>query len=141
MESAKLYYYLGDYDSFEQHLNIILRKFPDQPPLIKWFGLINAEIRTDSANIEQFKEQLLLDYQNKAPGSPAWFLALYYAHIEDYDNTFEWLQKSYEDHEVEMTWLKEEPLLRPLRTDPRYEELYKKVGFPYPIEPYEELNP
>jgi hypothetical protein len=31
---------------------------------------------------------------------------------------------------VEMTWLKVEPALEPLRSDPRWQEMLDKVGFP-----------
>jgi hypothetical protein len=39
------------------------------------------------------------------------------------------LNKAYLDHEVEMYWLKVEPLFRPLHGDPRFENLLKKIGF------------
>jgi len=42
----------------------------------------------------------------------------------------EWLEKAYQDHEVEMYWLKVEPPFEPLRGDPRWQEMLDKVGFP-----------
>ena len=68
-------------------------------------------------------------YDKHSSGSPAWFIALYYCYFEDYENTFIWLQKSYDRHDAEMTWLQEEPLLIPLRNDERYKDLYHKIGF------------
>jgi hypothetical protein len=41
----------------------------------------------------------------------------------------QWLEKAYKDHEVEMFWLKVEPLFNPLRNEPRFKELLTKVGF------------
>lgn len=43
---------------------------------------------------------------------------------------FEWLDKAYKDHEVEMYWLKVEPPFEPLYNDPRWQEMLDKVGFP-----------
>ncbi len=46
------------------------------------------------------------------------------------DKAFEWLERGYEDHEVDMFWIKVEPLFEPLRNDPRWQEMLDKVGFP-----------
>jgi len=53
-----------------------------------------------------------------------------YAQMRETDLAFEWLDKVYQDHEVEMYWLKVEPPFEPLRSDPRWEEMLNKVGFP-----------
>ncbi len=137
MESSRLYYYLGDYKSSKKQLDDLMNNFPDRPPLIIWLNAVLANVNGNSES-QYYLNLLQEQYNTKVSGSPAWFIALYYAHIKDYNKTFEWLQKSYNRHEVEMTWLKEEPLLRPLRTDPRYIELYDKVGFSKisPITPY-----
>ena len=62
-------------------------------------------------------------------GSPAYFIAQIYAGMGDDDLAFEWLQKAYEAHEVEMIWLKVEPQFQTLHPDPRFKELLMKVGF------------
>jgi thiamine kinase-like enzyme len=46
------------------------------------------------------------------------------------ERAFQWLHKAYNDHEVEMYWLKVEPLFKPLHNDPRFQNLLKKIGFP-----------
>ncbi len=69
-------------------------------------------------------------YDEISSGSPAWFLALYYSVLGDDQSTFEWLEKSYERHEVEMTWLKMEPLLDPYKKDPRYLDPLVRMNFP-----------
>jgi hypothetical protein len=39
------------------------------------------------------------------------------------------LQKAYADREVDMVWLKVDPLFRQLHGDPRFENLLQKIGF------------
>lgn len=79
--------------------------------------------------VEGHLSELIKIYEDKDSGSPGWFTALYFSAIGNQDKAIEWLQKSYEQHEVEMTWLYAEPLLEPIRNDPRYKELLHKVGF------------
>jgi TolB-like protein/AraC-like DNA-binding protein len=140
MESAKAYYYLGEREKSNAQLTLLIKNFPDRPPIVYWLMAVHAEYDEDNVEIEKNLNILTNLYSNQTSGSPAWFIALYYCHVKDYEKAFEWLQKSYDRHEVEMTWFKEEPLLRPLRTDPRYIELYDKIGFSkiLPITPYEE---
>ena len=69
-------------------------------------------------------------HQDNLPGSPAWFIALSYAAVEDGDAVFEWLEKSYDRHEAEMAWLKMEPALDPYKNDPRYLDLLQRMNFP-----------
>ena len=80
--------------------------------------------------VTEYLSELNKRYENGDSGSPAWFMALYYCHSQDYESAFNWLQKSYDRHEMEMVWLREEPLLIPWRNDKRYLELYTKMGFP-----------
>jgi hypothetical protein len=62
--------------------------------------------------------------------SPSFYLAMIYAQLGEIDTAFEWLEKAYQDHEVEMYWLKVEPPFEPLRNDPRWQVMLDKVGFP-----------
>ena len=50
--------------------------------------------------------------------------------LGDRDKAFAELNKAYENHESTLAWLKDELLFDPLRSDPRFQELLKKIGFP-----------
>jgi TolB-like protein/class 3 adenylate cyclase len=63
-------------------------------------------------------------------GSPAFSLGQIYAGMGDSNQAFEWLEKSYEAHEVEMIWLKIEPQFKSIWNDPRFVDLMERVGFP-----------
>jgi hypothetical protein len=44
------------------------------------------------------------------------------------DEAFDWLAKAEAERSVYVGWLKVDPELDPLRSDPRFTELLKKVG-------------
>ena len=128
-ESAKHYFYLEEYDKSKIQLNKLLTQFSDYPPILMWLNAVYAHMDGHSVDVAKHLNELYEKYNEGSSGCPAWFMALYYAHIKDYEKTFDWLQKSFDRHEVEITWLREEPLLVSVRNDDRYKELYKKVGF------------
>jgi len=57
------------------------------------------------------------------------FVAHYYARLGNNDEAIKWLDKAYQEHEVDLIWLKADPNLRQLIDDSRYQELVKKMGF------------
>ena len=60
--------------------------------------------------------------------SPYWFAVLY-AGLGDKDESFAWLDKAYEGHAVFLIWIKVEPIFDPLRDDPRFHDLVRRLGF------------
>ncbi|WP_405414067.1 helix-turn-helix domain-containing protein [Maribacter sp. Asnod1-A12] len=128
-ESTKLYFYLGEYEKSKIQLEKITTQFPDYPPILMWLNAVYAQMDGNSKVTFQYLAELQNEYDKGSSGSPAWFIALYYGHVKDYERAFEWLQKSYDRHEVELLWLRAEPLLAPIRNDLRYKNIYEKVGF------------
>ena len=55
-------------------------------------------------------------------------LALVYAALGENDIAFKWLEKSFERHEESLLSLKVDPKADPLRSDPRFIALLKKIG-------------
>ena len=109
-----------------------MNSFPDRPPIVAWLNAVHFEMANNRSGVQESLSTLQKHYVKGSSGSPAWFMALYYCHIQEDREVFKWLQKSYDNHEVEMTWLRAEPLLEPYRQDPRYLDLYKKMKFPVP---------
>jgi tetratricopeptide (TPR) repeat protein len=60
---------------------------------------------------------------------PEYRFAVVYAALGERDQALYWLEKCYQNRCQEMTRLKIDPFLEPLRDDPRYQALMKKVGF------------
>jgi TolB-like protein/Tfp pilus assembly protein PilF len=76
-----------------------------------------------------FLNELLSRSIKQAGGSPYYFAAEVYAAMEEKDKALQSLQKAYKVHEVEMIWLKVDPLFLYLHGDPQFESLVQKIGF------------
>jgi serine/threonine protein kinase/tetratricopeptide (TPR) repeat protein len=57
-------------------------------------------------------------------------VALIYAGLGEKDQAFEWLDKAYEERDKGLMYLKAEPALDPLRSDPRFQDLLRRMNFP-----------
>jgi len=56
--------------------------------------------------------------------------AILYAALGEKDQAFQWLERGYQDHALVMTDLKVDPRYDNLRSDPRFADLLRRVGFP-----------
>lgn len=63
------------------------------------------------------------------------YLTMVYLGMGDRERTFEWLEKSYQERSPLIVRLKAEPLLDPVRDDPRFQDLLRRVKFPSTSEP------
>lgn len=60
---------------------------------------------------------------------PSYWVAMIYAGLGDKDQAFKELEKSYDERYFLMVWLKGEPRFANLRSDPRFQDLLRRVGF------------
>ena len=51
-----------------------------------------------------------------------------YAELGDKDQAFVWLEKAFAERADGLTWLNVEPMLDPLRDDPRFQDLIRRIG-------------
>lgn len=56
--------------------------------------------------------------------------ALVYTALGDKDLAFHWLDAAYEERSYQLIYLMVDPRLDPLRGDPRYADLVRRIGFP-----------
>jgi TolB-like protein/tetratricopeptide (TPR) repeat protein len=68
--------------------------------------------------------------QRKTGYSSAYVIAALYADLGDKDQAFRWLNTAYQERDTYLLGLKTDFLLDPLRSDPRFAELVRKVGLP-----------
>jgi TolB-like protein/DNA-binding winged helix-turn-helix (wHTH) protein/Tfp pilus assembly protein PilF len=75
-------------------------------------------------------QKVLEDLKDRGRQSyvPPYDIAIVYAGLGERDATFEWLNKAYEDRSFWLSWLKVDPRLRAVRSDPRYVELDRRVS-------------
>ena len=57
-------------------------------------------------------------------------VALIYAGLGEKDQAIQWLNKAYERRDKGLTFMQEDPPLAPLRSDPRFQALVRRMNFP-----------
>jgi TolB-like protein/Tfp pilus assembly protein PilF len=57
-----------------------------------------------------------------------YYIARIYIGLGDKDKAFEWLEKAYEDRTEWLAWINVNPELDSIRSDPRFEDLARRVG-------------
>ncbi len=96
--------------------------------MLGWMGAAYAKAG-DRGNafkiIDEFKTRL----SNNDKASIAFFVAVIYSALDDKQSALQWLQTSYESHDMELPWLLTEPQLYPLHHEPEFQELARKIGF------------
>ena len=75
--------------------------------------------------------EVLQDLQGRSEQQyvPAFAIALVYAGLGDNDQAFNWLQRAYDDRSTAMVFLKLDPELGSLHSDPRFEQLSQRINF------------
>ncbi len=128
---AYLFIYLGKYRQVIDNLNKYFEIIPNDrkiPRYQAWLAI--SYFHTGRINEAEKIIDSLQFLSNKSPvGSPAFHLAMIYTTIGRTKQAIQWLEKAYTDHEVEIFWLKVEPLLNSLYNDPAFKDLLSKVGF------------
>ena len=61
---------------------------------------------------------------------PPYNIAIVYAGLGDKGQAFAWLDRAYDERSGYLTWLTTDPQLDNLRSDPRFADLMRRVGFP-----------
>ncbi len=61
---------------------------------------------------------------------PRYHIAIIYAGLGDKNQALAWLEKAYEERDQWLLWLKVEPMVDSLRSEPRFQDLLRRVGLP-----------
>ena len=101
------------------------------PRMLGWMGAAYAHANQPEKAREIIAELKSRRTQTKA-GSLAFFIAVVYSALEDKSSALHWLEIAYNDHEMEMPWLKTEPQFFPLHREEKFLELVAKMHFPTP---------
>ncbi len=83
-----------------------------------------------SGNVSAARRMLdLLKSRSRRQYIPAYAIALIYAGLGEKDNAFLWLGKAYDDRSTSLAYLKVDPVLNSLRSDPRFVGLVQRIAF------------
>ena len=56
--------------------------------------------------------------------------AVVYIGLSEKDQALVWLEKAYEDRSLSLAYLKANPVWDPLRSDPPFQDLLRRIGLP-----------
>jgi TolB-like protein/Flp pilus assembly protein TadD len=101
------------------------QKLGQQPHALGHIGNVYARMgRSTEArgSISRLEEHVQSD------GIGRYEIALVYAGLGEKEQAFDWLEKSYGAHDKGLTYLKIDPCMDPLRSDPRFHDLLRRVG-------------
>jgi serine/threonine-protein kinase len=110
-------------DEFRQVVNLL----PGKPLGIAALGHAyalsgkRAEAQKAIAQLEELSKQRFV--------SPA-FIALIHTALGDKEQAFAWLEKAHTENDANLARLKVDPRFDPLRSDPRFTDLVRRVGLP-----------
>ena len=57
-------------------------------------------------------------------------IAFVHVALGEHDEAMDWLQRAYDDREYTLVYLKMDPAADPLRQDPRFQDLMRRMNFP-----------
>ena len=103
------------------------QKLGDQPHALGHMGNVYARMERAS---EARATILKLEEHVQKNGVGRYEIALVYAGLGQKDEAFTWLEKSYDARDKGLTYLKIDPCIDPLRSDPRFSRLVRRVGLP-----------
>lgn len=95
------------------------------PRTLSFLGYANARLGKRAAAQKILDE--LKGVSKRKYVSPYW-IAVVYTGLDDKDEAMEWLEKLYGERSGFLIFLKVEPIFDPLRSDPRFEDLLRRVG-------------
>ena len=109
------------------HFEEALKTSPEPGPI--YYDLAQALLR---AGRKDEAVRILGELQELASQKyvSAYFRVLIHTALGERDQALEWLEKAYEERSEWLVWLKVDPKLDSLRSDPRFTSLVQRVGLP-----------
>jgi tetratricopeptide (TPR) repeat protein len=103
----------------------ILAFVPDDPVLL---ALIAHDYAVSGRKTEAHAIIARLQQMSTARYVPSLYIALIYTGLNERDEAFRWLDKAFDEHCEYLVYLPTEPLADPLRADPRFAQLLRRLG-------------
>jgi TolB-like protein/Flp pilus assembly protein TadD len=103
----------------------ILAFVPDDPVLL---ALIAHDYAVSGRKTEARAIIGRLQQMSATRYVPSLYIALIYTGLNEKDEAFRWLNKAFDEHCEYLVYLPTEPLADPLRNDPRFAQLLRRLG-------------
>lgn len=95
------------------------------------YGIGAAHLFVSMGKMEDARRVLKYHEQPAPDGVQDWvFIAGVYAQLGERDRAFQWLGEAYQNRDYFVTFIKTDPFMDPLRQDPRFQDMLRRVGFP-----------
>jgi TolB-like protein len=91
------------------------------------FHAVGLPLALDALGRKGEADAAVADAEKASASGAAYQIALIYAARHDADHAFLWLDRAYRQRDAGLLWMKADPLLKGLRTDPRFPVLLRKV--------------
>jgi TolB-like protein len=99
------------------------------PPL-SWVSQMCAAVVYAKLGMKAQAQAIVKELKADSGDAVAYQLASVYAQWGDTPTALDWLEVAYRLKDPGLAWLKVDPLLDPLRKEPRFQEIEKKLNFP-----------
>ena len=122
---------LGNVYAQQGHLDLAIREFQkavelaggnSNPGLLSPLAYAYARAGRRRLALE------ILNRMNRLPGVTAMERAVVYVGLGDKQQALVWIEKAYANRDTEILSLNTDPVYDPLRSDPRFQELIRRVG-------------
>jgi serine/threonine protein kinase/tetratricopeptide (TPR) repeat protein len=111
---------------YKEALVRILR-LPDGPAKLGELGLTYALMGNKPAARAAIQKLVDSSTRNRAG---TYKVAVVYTGLGEKDRALEWLERAYKERASDMCYLKSDPRLAPLNSDPRFQDLLRRMNFP-----------
>jgi eukaryotic-like serine/threonine-protein kinase len=118
----------GEFDKALSHLERVMA-IQETPRTMGWLGYLHAssgrreEALAVVARLTRSAEKAYTYQEAEA-------LAWVHMALGDHDEALRWLETAYEQREMGLLWLKEHWVFDPLRGDPRFDDLVRRMNYP-----------
>jgi serine/threonine-protein kinase len=103
-----------------------LKMLSENPRSVAYLGYVYTKADQHDVAHQLLSSLLKLSKQELIPYACS--MAFLYIGLRDNDQAFHWLEIAYEQHDYDLNFIKVDPNFDPIRYDPRFIELLKKMG-------------
>ncbi len=128
---ARIYVQKGMYDAAITEYERTISLFGKSPELLAHLGYVYA-VSGRMADAQKALDEL--EETSKSGYVPSVYRALVHVGLDQREQAFEWLEKAYQEHDVNLVSLAVEPTLASIRDDPRFTRLLQLMRLlPHPL--------